>query len=346
MVTEPDLRSPRQAEIFLQEVQRLMRALRISNADMEKGQLRCDANISGREGGRSTAVVEIKNMNSFRSVERALTFEAERLSSMLSENKEREVVKETRGWDDDLGVTAPQRSKEAAHDYRYFPEPDLPPLRFSKAWIDEVRHDLPEMPRQRERRLQEQLGIKTSDAKILVADTRLADFFEETVSELGGWMEAEQEIKPSDLEKNKRRLAQLASNWILSELMKYLKRDGVTVDKIKIAPENMAEFIDIVQRQEVNSSAAQRVLREMYETGKDPSQIVDDRDLRQVSDREAVEAAVAKTLADHPGPAADWKAGKEQALHFLIGQVMKVTGGKVNPQLTRQMLIKKLKRHS
>lgn len=342
IVTEPDLHAAAEARVFLQEVQKLLRALRVSDADMEKGQLRCDANISLRDGERTTAIVEIKNMNSFRSVERALLFEEKRLGERLRAGQEKETVKETRGWSDVTEVTTSQRSKEEAHDYRYFPEPDLPPLRFDEEFIAEIKRDLPEMPQERAKRFVEQLGIKPADAKILVADTALADFFENTVSELAAWEETEGEVQPSALETKKSELAQLSSNWILSELLKYLKRDGTAANKIKIAPENMAEFIDLVHRREVNSSAAQAVLNEMYATGKDPSDIVDEKDLKQVSDGIAIEQIVAQAIKDNPGPVKDFQRGKKAALQFLVGQVMKATRGTVDPQKARQELEKRL----
>ncbi len=343
IVTEPDLRAPAQARVFLQEIQKLLRTLRIADADMEKGQLRCDANISVRDGDRTTAIVEIKNMNSFRSVERALLFEEKRLGELFSAQKEAETVKETRGWNDVTGVTTSQRSKEAAHDYRYFPEPDLPPLRFEEEFIASVKTGLPEMPREREKRLIDQLGVKSADAKILAADPSLADFFEATVSELGAWMESQKEIAPAKMDSYKNELAQLCSNWILSELMKYLKRDGAAINRIKITPENMAEFIDLVQRQEVNSSAAQRVLKEMYSTGEDPSDIVDKLDLKQVSDGDVISQSVDQVIKDNPGPVGDFKGGKNNALQYLVGQVMKLTKGKVNPQKVLEALRAKLK---
>ncbi len=343
IVTEPDLSSPAQARIFLQEIQKLLRTLRISDADMEKGQLRCDANINVRDGSRTTAVVEIKNINSFRSVERALLFEQNRLGELLSAGKEAETVKETRGWSDVTGVTTSQRSKEEANDYRYFPEPDLPPMRFDEEYIASVKRALPEMPRDREKRLVEQLGVKGADAKILAADPELANFFENTVSELIGWIESSEDMKLSEAESKSNELAQLCSNWILSELMKYLNRDGVSANKIKITPENMGEFINLVRRREVNSSAAQQVLKEMYATGKDPSQIVEDGDLKQVSDAKIIERTVDQVIKANPGPVSDFRRGKSNALQYLIGQVMKATKGKVNPQKAGEVLRGKLK---
>lgn len=343
IVTEPDLRAPAQARIFLQEVQKLLRTIRVSDADMEKGQMRCDANISVRDGVRTTAIVEIKNMNSFRSVERALSFEEARLRELLSSGKEKETVKETRGWSDVSGVTTAQRSKEEAHDYRYFPEPDLPPLRFDEEFIASVRRELPEMPREREKRLIDQVGVKEADAKVLAADPVLADFFENTVSELDEWLASAGGTGAEDRPSPKAVMAQLCSNWVLSELMKYLKSDGVSANQIKINPENMAEFISLVHRRVINSSTAQRVLKEMYQTGKDPSQIIDDKDWRQVSDDKSVMGAVEQVIKNNPGPVADFKRGKQNALQYLIGQVMKATKGKVDPQKAREVLRAKLK---
>ncbi len=336
IVTDPDIKSPAEAKALLQEVQKMLRALKVSDADMEKGQMRCDANISIRDGDRTTAIVEIKNMNSFRSVERALSFEEKRLQELISEGKEGETKKETKGWDDMQGVTTKQRSKEEAHDYRYFPEPDLPPLEISREFVEEVKHDLPEMPIQREQRFVEQMKIKSTDAKILASTPDIGEFFEDTVSELKAWDEV-------DGEREKESSAgQLVANWILSEILKYTKEDGVSFSAIKITPENMAEFINIVDKGEINSSAAQQVLGEMYKTGQDPSQIIEERDLKQMGDDSEIEAIADEIIKNNSGPVGDYKAGKENALQFLIGQVMKESKGKANPQKTIEILKKKL----
>jgi len=342
MVTEPDLKSPGEAKLFLQEVQKILRGLGISDADMEKGQMRCDANISIRDGERTTAIVEIKNMNSFRSVERALAFEESRLSSLMEEGREGETHKETRGWDDMKAVTTPQRSKEEAHDYRYFPEPDLPPVEISKALVEEIRTELPEMPRAREKRFVKQMKIKPADAKILAADPETSEFFENTVSELAAWVESDGKSEADEKKGESLALAQAVANWVLSELMKYTKTDGVSFGELKITPENMAEFINIVNKGEINSSAAQKVLAEMYQTGKDPSQIVADRNLKQVGDEGELEKVVAKVMAANPGPVQDFKNGKENALQFLVGQIMKETQGRADPVKAQEILKAKL----
>ncbi|MFC1721704.1 Asp-tRNA(Asn)/Glu-tRNA(Gln) amidotransferase subunit GatB [Patescibacteria group bacterium] len=342
MVTEPDIKSAAVAKAFLQEVQKILRNLEVSDADMEKGQLRCDANISVREGNRSTAIVEIKNMNSFRSVERALIFEEKRLQEAIAAGKEKNTIKETKGWDEVNGVTVEQRSKEEAHDYRYFPEPDLPPLEIGEALVEEIRRDLPEMPPAREKRFVEQMGVKPADAKTLAGDPELSDFFENTVSELKAWAESTGDEPDKDVNKDTPTFAQITANWILSELMKYVKADVVSFKNLKITPENMAEFINIVHRGEINSSAAQQVLGEMYRTGQDPSQIVEEKKLQQLGDESEIELMVDNTIRNNPGPAEDYKNGKENALKFLMGQVMKESQGKVDPQKAIEILKKKL----
>ncbi len=342
MVTEPDLKSPAEAKLFLQEMQKVLRGLGVSDADMEKGQMRCDANISVRDGDRTTAIVEIKNMNSFRAVERALAFEQKRLQDLMSEGREAETKKETRGWDDIKGVTQPQRSKEEAHDYRYFPEPDLPPMEIEEAMVEEIKTELPEMPRDREKRFVKQMGVKPEDARVLAGEPHLSEFFENTVSELKAWAESSGDVKPGDVDKDTSAFSQAAANWILSELMKYVKRDGVSFTELKITPENMAEFINIVHRGEINSSAAQEVLAEMYKTGKDPSQIVEDRNLKQVGDESEMIKVVEKVIAANPGPAQDYQNGKENALQFLMGQVMKETQGRADPKKAQEILKDKL----
>ncbi|EKD49423.1 MAG: hypothetical protein ACD_63C00148G0005 [uncultured bacterium] len=340
IVTEPDLHSPMQAKVFIQELQKLLRSLGISDADMEKGQLRCDANISVKDGSKSTKPSEVKNMNSFRSIERALAFEEKRHRDLLEDGKYGK--KETRGWDDIKQVTVDQRSKEEAHDYRYFPEPDLPPLEFGEAWVDEIRTKLPEMPRETEKRFKKFFKVKDADAKILAGDKYLSTFFENTVSELKAWAESSGEVKPQEVDKRTREFAKLTANWILSELMKHIKKEAIGFDKLKITPENMAEFINIVNMKKINSSAAQTVLAEMFETGKDPSQIVEDRNLEQVSDQGELESAVDEIVATNSGVVEDFKKGKENALQFLVGQVMKKTKGKANPQIVIDILRKKL----
>jgi aspartyl-tRNA(Asn)/glutamyl-tRNA(Gln) amidotransferase subunit B len=343
IVTEPDLRSPTEAKIFLQEIQKILRSLRVSDADMEKGQLRCDANISVRDNERTTAIVEIKNLNSFRSVEKALVFEEERLRELMKSGREKETVKETRGWDEKGGVTVAQRSKEAAHDYRYFPEPDLPPLEIDRELVAEVKRDLPEMPRERAARFVREKNIRVADARLLAGDPALSGFFENTVSELAAWIKSSGDQADQNTAKVMPNLAQQVANWILSELLKYVKADDVSFADIKITPENMAEFINIVRRREINSSAAQLVLGEMYRTGQDPSQIIEEKNLRQIDDQGQMESVVAAVIKDNPGPVQDYKSGKTNALQFLVGQVMKATQGKADPAQALKYLKEELK---
>ncbi len=339
IVSEPDLRSPAEARMLLQQLQTLLRYTGASNADMEKGQMRCDANVSTRcvETGESTKISEIKNLNSFRSVERALTYETARQQQIIADKKLAENVKETRGWDDAKGETYGQRNKEEANDYRYFPEPDLPPLHMTVAVVDAARHALPELPDAKRIRFMDEYGLSADDALRLVGDRALAAYYEAVVSELAAWFESEK-ITPA----SHRKIYKLASNYILAELLKHLKNNKESVAQLKITPENYAEFIKIVHKGEISSSAAQMVLDVMYQEGKDPSDIIREKDLAQVSDASALAELVAAVIAKNPSVVAEFKGGKANALQFLVGQVMKESKGKANPQLVAGILTEKL----
>ncbi|MFC1640518.1 Asp-tRNA(Asn)/Glu-tRNA(Gln) amidotransferase subunit GatB [Patescibacteria group bacterium] len=339
IVTEPDLRSAPEAADFLRELRTILRYLDASDADMEKGNFRVDANISIQEPARkaTTAVVEIKNLNSFRAVEQALLYEEARLSEIVKEGKEKEVVKETRGWSDKRGETSSQRNKEEASDYKYFPEPDIPPVEMKELLKNEALN-LPEMPSEKRQRFEEQFSLDLEAARIITEDSKLADYYEQTTSELNAWLEAE------DMESvEKQKVNKLVSNWILAELIKHMNAKGEDISQIKISPENYAEFIKMVFLGTVNSSAAQMILTEMYETGADPTEIMKNKNLEQVSDADALQKAVDDVVVGNPGPVEDYKNGKEKALQFLVGQVMKETKGKANPQMLQEIFERRLK---
>lgn len=337
LVTEPDLENGKQARLFCQKLQQIFRYLDISDADMEKGQMRCEVNISLHKKGEnklSGTKVEIKNINSFKFVEKAIDYEIDRQAELLEKGEK--IIQETRGFDSVRGITFSQRSKESAHDYRYFPEPDIPPLAFSKEYLEALRQKLPEMPEAKKRRLIEEYNISPENAEIIVGDKSLAEYFENVASEIKEKITCQEFSVP--LEK----ALTLSANYMVGELRRYLMKSGEEIKNIKITPENYAELVAIVASGKINSSATQIVLEDMYRTGGDPSQIIEAKNLMQISDAEELEKVVDEVLAKNAKSAADYMAGKENALKFLIGQVMVITKGRANPKLVIDLLKKKI----
>lgn len=334
LVTEPDITDAKQARSFCEELQLILQYIGASDANMEKGQMRCEANISIRPEGQKEygTKVEVKNINSFKAVEQAIEFELKRQEQVLERGEK--IKQETRGWDENNGLTFSQRSKESAHDYRYFPEPDLPPLTFTDAYIEELRTTIPELPWQKRKRLQEEYGIASMMAETLIRERALASFWEHIVSELREWL---------DVEKGSKKFLEsmrLAANYFTSDLLGLMKEKELAADDLLIEPENFAELMKMIANKEISSRVAKDVLRHMVEVGGDPSSIVSDKGLSQVSDEGDLSEIIKKIIADHPKPVADFKAGKQQALQALIGQVMKATKGAANPEVIREMLIK------
>lgn len=339
LVTEPDFSSGQEARVFCQKLQQILRYLGVSDADMEKGQMRCEVNISLHKEGvdrLSGTKVEIKNLNSFRSVEKAADYEIKRQTELLEEGKE--VLQETRGWNDARSVTVRQRAKESAHDYRYFPEPDIPALRFTEEYVEGLRRALPELPAAKSSRFQNEFGLKESDAELLTLDRSSADYFEQTASEL---LEKKQSGEASNDEK---KLLKLAANYFLTEVRKILAEKNIPLKKFPVTPENFAEFIVLVASGAVNSSAAQTLLAEMAKGGdSDPSHIVERLNLGQVNDEDAIRDIVNGVIGANEKSVADYRAGKQNALQYLVGQVMKESKGKANPETARKLLEGKLK---
>lgn len=338
LVTEPDFDCAEDAKAFCQKLQQILRYLNVSQADMERGQMRCEVNLSLYPEGAdrlSGTKVEVKNLNSFRVVERAINYEIERQTKLLDEGGE--VIQETRGWDENAGVTVAQRKKESAHDYRYFPEPDIPPFTFTEAEFEALARTLPELPDQKIVRFQAEYGLPEADAVLLAEEKAVAEFYESTVSELLAKIQS----KEVALEAGK--VAKLASNYILTEIRKHLSEVGVAIQDIGFTPENYAELIGLIATGAINSSAAQKVLAEMYTGGdSDPSHIVERLGLAQVSDTGALEQIVNAVLENNQKSVEDFKAGKENALKFLMGQIMKESKGSANPQMVMEILRKKL----
>jgi aspartyl-tRNA(Asn)/glutamyl-tRNA(Gln) amidotransferase subunit B len=321
-VSEPDLRSPEEAAAYLRELRGTLEALEVSDVRMEEGSLRCDANVSLRgEDGAFGTKVEIKNMNSIRSLERAIRFEIERQGAALDAGEP--VVQETRHWNEDEGVTTSMRSKEEAFDYRYFPEPDLPVLEPEAAWIEERRMDLPELPAARRARYERELGLGAEAARILAAAPDLGAFFEETVR-AGADPAA-------------------AANWITQDLVGTLHKAGVALSDARVRPQHVADIVRLVGDDTVSAAGGKIVLEEVVASGGSVEAIVGARGLRQVSDTGALGELVDRVLADHSDVAAKFRAGNEGTLGFLVGQVMKASGGSANPKLAGELLRERLR---
>jgi aspartyl-tRNA(Asn)/glutamyl-tRNA(Gln) amidotransferase subunit B len=330
IVGEPDIRSAAEARQYLVDLHSVIQYIGVSIANMEEGNFRCDANISIRPIGDTElgSKVEVKNMNSFRSVFRALEFEAKRQVETLEAGGR--IVQETRGWVDDSEITVSQRTKEYASDYRYFPEPDLPPLVIQPEWVDSIRESLPELPRQRMARFVSEFGLSEYDAELLTTTKASADYFERAVE--SGNAEGQDE----------RDLAKSVSNWLLGEMARLLNQTELTIDDVKIAPDQIVELQNLVKAGTLNSNMAKDVFERMFESGGSPAAIAEAEGLVQISDTDAVNAAVAEAIAANPQPVQDYLDGKETAIRFLVGQVMKATRGKANPQIATEMLNDKL----
>lgn len=338
LVTEPDFTTGKEARLFCQKLQQILRYLDVSDADMEKGQMRCEVNISLYPEGAdrlSGTKVEIKNLNSFKTVERAIEYEIGRQTEALDSGEK--VIQETRGWDEARGATVSQRKKESAHDYRYFPEPDIPPFTFTDSSVAEIRQSLPELPDVKAKRLKEQYNLPEADAFVMTAEREFSEYFENVVSELFAKADAKEMMAPPE------RAIKLAANYLLTEVRKHLSENAQSINAMPITPENYAEFIALIAENKINSSAAQTVLAEMYRGGdNDPSHIVERLNLAQVSDAGALLVVVDSVLLTNEQSVADFKAGKQNALQYLMGQVMKETKGKANPQMVMELLRKKL----
>lgn len=358
IVTEPDIKTPNQAKLFLQELRQIMRYLNISDADMEKGHLRCDANISLKPKTEEKLYpkTEIKNLNSFKMVEKALEYEISRQTKLWLEGNPPQQ-QTTRGWDDQKGITLEQRFKEEAHDYRYFPEPDIPPLHFlispdqtcdSKEIaidIECLKADLPELPNEKRKRFIAEYGLNYDDVKILTEDKLCADFFEQVVSELENWVHHIEKAanKQKIYEQNKTQLLKLTSNSLINILLPMLEEKSLAINTMKMTPENMAELMAILFSKKINRTAAIKILAEMITTGADPSHLIKDKNLGQISDSQELEKIVDQIIADNPQPIKDYQAGKTKALQSLIGKVMAQTKGKADPEIVLKLFKNKLK---
>lgn len=340
MVFAPDLHSGAAAKAAVTELRLLVRSLGVSDADMEKGHLRCDANVSMRPLGSQEMFtkVEIKNLNSLRGLQRALDYEIKR-QTQLWEKDQAPSDSETRGWDERQQITVAQRTKEGRHDYRYFPEPDLPPLVISDDWLAKVKQDLPVLPAERRRHLVEEYKLSSATTALLV-ERGFDDYFSEVISEGHEWLTSTLQEGSSEEEwaKHGQKFIKQAVNW-LDELAKHLQ---TIPQAFKPTPENFAEFLTFVIERRVNSSAAQVLLKRMVERGGDPSQILATEDLAQVSDSESLAEIIEQVISGHPDAVKEIQAGKIRTLKFLIGAAMKISKGKADPEAVKNLLMEKL----
>ncbi|MBC7253719.1 MAG: Asp-tRNA(Asn)/Glu-tRNA(Gln) amidotransferase subunit GatB [Actinobacteria bacterium] len=322
IVTEPDIRTPEQARLFMQELKSIMEHLEVSDCKMEEGSLRCDANVSLRPRGSSELGVktEVKNMNSFRALYRALEYEIGRQREILEGGGR--LVQETRHWDADANVTTPLRTKEYAYDYRYFPEPDLVPLELGRDFVEKVRSTLSELPAERRRRFREDYRLPAHDAALLSSSKAMGDYFESAVA-AGAPPKA-------------------VSNWMMGEISAYLNARGLEIGDLRVTPERLAELIDLVEKGTVSVTMAKAVLEDMLESGRPPREVVEEKGMAQISDRAEIERLVDEVLEDNPKVVEDYRKGKEKALGFLVGQVMRRTRGRANPQLVNEILAERL----
>lgn len=322
IVSEPDIRSAKEAVAYMEKLRAILQYCGVSDCKMEEGSLRCDANVSVRPVGQKElgTKTEIKNINSFRGVERAIEYEAMRQAQLLEDGGT--VVQETRTWDEKEGVTKSMRKKEEANDYRYFPEPDLVPFTVSDEYIEEIRKTLPELPDARKARYMESYGLAAYDADYLTNDKDRADYFEAMVA--AG-------AEPKE-----------AANWLMGDFAKLLSRDNLEMKAAPVQAAAMADLLKLIAKGTISGKIAKQVFAEMWTSGKDPETIIKEKGLVQISDTGALEELAAKVIAANPQSVADFKAGKKKAVGFLMGQIMKETKGKANPQVVNGILTKML----
>ncbi len=322
IVGEPDLRSAQEAKEYLEKLRTLLLYTGISDCKMEEGSLRCDANISLRPKGAKEfgILAEIKNLNSFKAVQSALEYEAERQAELY--DKGEKMFKQTRAWDENKGVTVLMRSKEGASDYRYFPEPDLVPMVIDDERLQRLRNTIPELPDSRKRRYMEIWGLPEYDANLISGSRELADYFEAAVKEYGE--------------------AKAVSNWVMVELMRLLNQEKIEITAVKITPAALAKMLKLIDAGTISGKIAKTVFEEMFMTGKDPEAIVQEKGLVQISDSGELAAIAKKVIDANPQSAADYLGGKAQALGFLVGQMMKETKGRANPAMVNELLRKEL----
>jgi aspartyl-tRNA(Asn)/glutamyl-tRNA(Gln) amidotransferase subunit B len=324
IVSEPDIRSPEEARIYLEKLKAILEYCDVSDCKMEEGSLRCDANVSVRPVGQQEfgTRTELKNMNSFRALQRALEYEVERQIEVIEDGGR--IVQETRTWDETQGITLSMRSKEQAHDYRYFPDPDLVPMVIGRDWVDQIKATLPELPDARKERYMKEYDLPEYDAEVITGSMALSDYFDRALQHTQN--------------------AKGLSNWVMGELLKFVNATGMEVgdEKFPIQPANLAELVDLIDKGTISGKIAKDVFKDMQESGKKPAAIVEEKGLVQITDEGAIAAIVDEVLAANPQSVEDFKNGKDRALGFLVGQVMKASKGKANPEMVNKLLRDKM----
>jgi len=322
IVSKPDINTPEEASEYLRNLRAILQYLEVCDGNMEQGSFRCDANISLRpEGQRQLGTkVELKNMNSFRHVQRALEFEIERQQKVLEERET--IIQETRLWDANQETTSSMRGKEEAHDYRYFPDPDLVPIVIDERWVEEIRKTLPELPAERCERFVRDYGIPAYDAKVQTASRTLADYYEKSVKHYS---------KPK-----------IVSNWVMGELLRMLKESKKEIEECPITPSSLAEMLMMVDKGTISGKIAKKVFEEMFRSGKSPVEIVKQRGLEQVSDEGEIDTVIDTVLSANAKQVEEYRQGKEKLFGFFVGEVMKATRGRANPKMVNELLRKKL----
>ena len=347
IVTDPVISSPAEAKRFMQELQLVMRYLGISDANMEKGQLRCDGNISLRPVGDKNLYpkTEIKNLNSFKALEKALEYEIKRQTKLWEEDNAPDKST-TMGWDDSKNETVLQRVKESLADYRYFPEPDIPPMRFSDEYLEKIKKsEIPELPWQKRERFKKQFNLAGSETEVLIQNEELADYTENVISELVAWIGSVDSMDGTAeelWEQSGRKISKMTLSWVVNRLKVALDTKGVKLEDSNVDPENMAELITLVYQNTINSTTAQKILKIMIETGGDPSQIIEEEDLTQMSDVSELDGIIEEIIANNPKQIEEYRSGKTPLIKFFIGQAMKLTKGKADPKVVEEMIEKKL----
>lgn len=322
IVSEPDIRTPEEAYLYLIKLKQILTYLNICDGNMEEGSLRCDANISVRLKGDTKfgTKTEVKNMNSFRNVERALAFEIERQIDLLEDGKE--IVQQTLLWDADANIAYPMRSKEEAHDYRYFPEPDLMPVIVSDDWKKEIMKSMPELPDERKERFVSQFKLPKYDAEILTSSRELADYYEKILAVTNDYKSA--------------------SNWVMTEVLKVINDEKISINEFPVSPENLGKLIQLINNNTISGKIAKEIFPEMLKTNKDPEEIVKEKNLIQITDTKEIENVVDKILSQNRKQVEEYLSGKDKVWGFLIGQIMRETKGKANPQIVNDLLKNKL----
>ena len=323
LVTEPDIKSGKEATDFAKELRLILRYLDISDADMEKGQMRIEANISVSKDNELGTKVEVKNLNSFRSVEESIDYEIKRQAEILESGEK--IIHETRGFDENKRITVSQRLKEEAHDYRYFPEPDLPSMDSAEFDLKKLKSETPELPKAKRQRFKKEFFLKDNQAEILVNDKNFANYFEKAAAKLISSGGGENSV-------------QILYNCLTSDLKGLMREMNFTIEEIKIAPENSADLTTLIISGGISSSSAKYILREMAETGLNPRQIIEEKNLTQISDDDIIKQTIQVVIKDNPKAIEDYKKGKENALQFLIGQAMAKLKGRGNPEILRKIL--------